>query len=198
MIGRQQQLLRVDFEIPPSHEVLMSKLRDYRRMLAETDVVILSDYGKGGLTHIARMIGLARRAGKAVLVDPKGDDYSRYRGASLITPNRAEFREVAGTWKNEADLTARAQRLRRELGVKAVLVTRSEEGMTLYQAGERLHWRFGTREAVPTEEWITLGEDDVRRLDFAAPDPPGDAAASDHVAEGDIDRGWLLADADAA
>ena len=146
VIGRQQQLLRVDFEIPPSHEVLMSKLRDFRRMLADADVVILSDYGKGGLTHITRMIGLARRAGKSVLVDPKGDDYSRYRGASLITPNRAEFREVAGTWRNEADLTARAQRLRRELGVKAVLVTRSEEGMTLYQAGGRLHVAAQARE----------------------------------------------------
>jgi rfaE bifunctional protein kinase chain/domain len=146
VIGRQQQLLRVDFEVPPSHEVLMSKLRDFRRMLADTDVVILSDYGKGGLTHIARMIGLARRAGKAILVDPKGDDYSRYRGASLITPNRAEFREVAGSWKNEADLTARAQRLRRELGVKAVLVTRSEEGMTLYQPGGRLHVAARARE----------------------------------------------------
>jgi len=96
VIGRQQQLVRVDFETPPSHEVLASKLREFGELLRQADAVILSDYGKGGLAHIARMIGMARRAGKLVLVDPKGDDYSRYRGASLITPNRGEFREVAG------------------------------------------------------------------------------------------------------
>ncbi|MGH8700763.1 MAG: PfkB family carbohydrate kinase, partial [Burkholderiales bacterium] len=78
--GRNQQLLRVDFETPPGHEVLASKLRDFEQMLGNVDVVILSDYGKGGLTHIVKMIGLARRAGKTVLVDPKGEDYSRYRG----------------------------------------------------------------------------------------------------------------------
>ena len=75
--------------------------------------MILSDYGKGGLTHIVKMIRLARAAGKPVLVDPKGDDYSRYRGATLITPNRAEFREVAGSWKSEAELTRKANELLR-------------------------------------------------------------------------------------
>ena len=78
--------------------------------------MILSDYGKGGLTHIARMIGSARAAGKPVLVDPKGDDYARYRGATLITPNRAELREVVGRWKRRGRADAkRAQRLRAEL-----------------------------------------------------------------------------------
>src|SRR5688572_11340044 len=96
VIGRQQQLLRVDFETPPSHEVLASKLKDFAGMLRSADAVILSDYGKGGLAHISRMIALARRAGKPVLVDPKGEDYSRYRGATIITPNRAEFRHVVG------------------------------------------------------------------------------------------------------
>jgi len=146
IIGRQQQLLRVDFEIPPSHETLLTKLRDFRRMLADTDVVVLSDYGKGGLIHIARMIRYARRAAIPVLVDPKGNDYSRYRGATLITPNRAEFRDVTGDWKSEDDLTARAQRLRRELGAKALLVTRSEEGMTLYRPGTRFHVAGEARE----------------------------------------------------
>ena len=97
MIGRQQQLLRIDFETSPGHEVLQTKLADFERMLADCDVVILSDYGKGGLTHIATMIELARAAGKPVLVDPKGDDYARYPGATLITPNRGELREVVGT-----------------------------------------------------------------------------------------------------
>jgi rfaE bifunctional protein kinase chain/domain len=139
VIGRQQQLLRIDFETEPGHEVLMSKLADFEARLKNADLVILSDYGKGGLKHIERMISAARAAGKAVLVDPKGDDYSRYRGATLLTPNRSEFREVAGRWKNEEDMTERANKLRAELGLDALLITRSEEGMTLYRQGERLH-----------------------------------------------------------
>jgi rfaE bifunctional protein kinase chain/domain len=134
VIGRQQQLLRIDFETPPSHEVLAAKLADYERLVQDADVVILSDYGKGGLTHIASMIDRARAAGKTVLVDPKGDDYARYRNATVLTPNRAELREVVGRWKDEADLTARAQKLRDELALDALLVTRSEEGMTLFTA----------------------------------------------------------------
>jgi len=134
VIGRQQQLLRIDFETAPSHEVLAAKLADYNRLLHGADVVILSDYGKGGLTHIASMIDRARAAGKTVLVDPKGDDYARYRNATVLTPNRAELREVVGRWKDEADLTARAQKLRADLAVDALLVTRSEEGMTLFTA----------------------------------------------------------------
>jgi D-glycero-beta-D-manno-heptose-7-phosphate kinase len=139
VIGRQQQLLRIDFETEPGHEVLMSKLADFEARLKSADLVILSDYGKGGLKHIERMIEAARAAGKPVLVDPKGDDYSRYRGATLITPNLSEFREVAGRWKSEDDLTERAQKLRSELGLDALLITRSEEGMTLYRERERLH-----------------------------------------------------------
>jgi rfaE bifunctional protein kinase chain/domain len=138
VIGRQQQLLRIDFETEPGHEVLMSKLADFEARLKNADLVILSDYGKGGLKHIERMIAAARAAGKPVLVDPKGDDYSRYKGATLLTPNRSEFREVAGRWKSEDDLTERAQNLRSKLGLEALLITRSEEGMTLYREGERL------------------------------------------------------------
>lgn len=138
VIGRQQQLLRIDFERAPSHEVLAGKLADFATLAASTDVVVLSDYGKGGLAHIARMIGTARAAGRTVLVDPKGDDWERYRGATLITPNRAEFREVVGRWRDEADMAARATALRAQLGVAALLVTRSEEGMTLFDdAGAR-------------------------------------------------------------
>jgi len=134
VIGRQQQLLRIDFETAPSHEVLAAKLADYDRLLSDADVVILSDYGKGGLTHIAAMIDRARAAGRRVLVDPKGDDYARYRNATVLTPNRAELREVVGRWKDEADLAARAQQLRADLSLEALLVTRSEEGMTLFTA----------------------------------------------------------------
>jgi rfaE bifunctional protein kinase chain/domain len=139
VIGRQQQLLRIDFETEPGHEVLAEKLAEFELRLPETDVVVLSDYGKGGLKHIERMIELARQGHKPVLVDPKGDDYSRYRGATVVTPNRAELREVVGRWKSEDDLTARAQKLLTDLELAALLVTRSEEGMTLYRKSERLH-----------------------------------------------------------
>ena len=145
-IARHQQLLRIDFETPPSHEVLNAALEDFREQLAGVDVVILSDYGKGGLTHIAEMIKLARAAGKPVLVDPKGDDYARYRGATLLTPNRSEFRQVAGNWQNEAELNAKAEKLRVELGLDALLVTRSEEGMSLYRKDSVLHEPTHTRE----------------------------------------------------
>jgi rfaE bifunctional protein kinase chain/domain len=146
VIGRQQQLLRLDFERTPSREVLASKLTQYRAALPDCDVVILSDYGKGGMTHIRQMIQLARRAKKRVLVDPKGDDYSRYRGASIITPNRAELREVVGTWADEADLARRAETLRRKLGLEALLVTRGDEGMTLFRAGRKVHINTEARE----------------------------------------------------
>ncbi|MCU0805599.1 MAG: D-glycero-beta-D-manno-heptose-7-phosphate kinase [Burkholderiales bacterium] len=146
VIARQQQLLRIDFETAPSREVLADKLAAFRDLLPAYDVVILSDYGKGGLTHIERMIELARAAGKRVLVDPKGDDYSKYRGANVVTPNRAELREVVGRWKNEDDLAERAERLRGELGLDALLLTRSEEGMTLFERGHRLHEPTKARE----------------------------------------------------
>ena len=134
VIGRQQQLLRIDFETAPSHEVLATKLADFDRLLADTDLVILSDYGKGGLAHIATMIERARAAGKAVLVDPKGDDWARYRGATVITPNRGEFRHVVGRWADAHEMAVKAEKLRAELDVTALLVTRSEEGMSLYTA----------------------------------------------------------------
>jgi rfaE bifunctional protein kinase chain/domain len=139
VIGHRQQLLRLDFETKSGHEILRSKLAEYARLVARHDAVVLSDYGKGGLAHIARMIALARRSRKPVLVDPKGDDFSRYRGASLITPNLKEFREVAGGWKSERELTDRAQGLRRKLKVEALLVTRGEMGMTLFERGRKLH-----------------------------------------------------------
>ncbi|MEO7402238.1 MAG: PfkB family carbohydrate kinase, partial [Burkholderiales bacterium] len=146
VIGRQQQLLRIDFESTPSHEVLADKLSEFRSLLRACDIVVLSDYGKGGLAHIASMIEAARAAGCRVLVDPKGEDYSKYRGATIMTPNRAELREVVGRWSSEDDLTRRAQTLRADLGLEALLVTRSEEGMTLYRAGAVLHEPSEARE----------------------------------------------------
>ncbi|MGH8727216.1 MAG: D-glycero-beta-D-manno-heptose-7-phosphate kinase [Burkholderiales bacterium] len=146
IIGRQQQLLRADFEAAPSHEVLAESLFDYEKALPDNDLVVLSDYGKGGLAHISRMIAAARAENKPVLVDPKGDDYDRYRGATMITPNRGEFREVAGNWKSEEELTAKAERMRRQLGLQAVLLTRSDEGMTLYRESGAMHVPAEARE----------------------------------------------------
>jgi rfaE bifunctional protein kinase chain/domain len=146
VIGRQQQLLRIDFENAPAHEVLQSKLAEFEVRVQDCDLVILSDYGKGGLTHIRSMIARARELGKPVLIDPKGDDWARYAGASLITPNRAELREVVGRWKDEADLAARVAKLREALGFDALLLTRSEEGMTLFADGGALHEAAQARE----------------------------------------------------
>ena len=132
VIGRQQQLLRIDFETMPSGEVLASKLADFARLLPPANLVILSDYGKGGLAHVATMIARVRAEKKPVLVDPKGEDWDKYRGATLLTPNRTEFRHVVGRWRDEAQMTEKAQALRAALDLSALLVTRSEEGMSLY------------------------------------------------------------------
>ena len=146
VIGHQQQLLRIDFERAPSHEVLAAKLDEYERRVNEADAVVLSDYGKGGLLHVQAMIQAARRQGKPVLVDPKGSEYQRYRGATVLTPNRSEFREVAGRWSDEGDLARRAQALRSELDLEALIVTRSEEGMSLFTASESWHEPTKARE----------------------------------------------------
>ena len=134
VLGRQQQLIRLDFEAQPTHEVLKNKQAEFRRALDAADLVIMSDYGKGGLTHIKDLIALAREMGKPILVDPKGDDYDRYSGATLLTPNRSEFFQVAGRAQDEADFEHRAQALRAKLQLAHLLVTRSEEGMTLFSA----------------------------------------------------------------
>ena len=146
VIGHQQQLLRIDFERAPSHEALAAKLDEYERLVDEADAVVLSDYGKGSLERVRDMIGLAKRHGKPVLVDPKGWEYERYRGATLLTPNRVEFREVAGRWSDEADLERRAHKLRSDLELDALIVTRSEEGMSLFTATETHHEPTRARE----------------------------------------------------
>jgi rfaE bifunctional protein kinase chain/domain len=146
VLSRQQQLLRVDFENTPAHEVLLSGLARFDALLPSYDVVLMSDYAKGGLTHVTQMISKARAAGHAVLVDPKGDDWERYCGATVITPNRAELREVVGTWKSDDDLLARVTKLRHELQIGALLLTRSEEGMTLFTDDGMLHESAVARE----------------------------------------------------
>ena len=139
VLGRQQQLLRVDFEETPGEPALdaLDVLSD--RLIASHDVLVLSDYAKGALKRVEALIERARRAGVPVLVDPKGDDYRRYRGAALVTPNRSEMQQAVGRWSDEGQLAERAQRLRGELGLEALLVTRSEQGMTLFTDAGRDH-----------------------------------------------------------
>ncbi len=146
VIGRQQQMVRIDFEDAPTEVVLRDKLTQYKALLADYDVIVLSDYNKGSLVNVAEMIAAARTAGKLVLVDPKGDDFSPYKGATLLTPNKSELKRVVGSWSSEEQLTDKAQALRLELNLDALLLTRSEEGMSLYTATDVLHMHADARE----------------------------------------------------
>jgi rfaE bifunctional protein kinase chain/domain len=146
VIARQQQLIRLDFEETPSQTALEQKLARFEKALVSADVLVLSDYGKGALSQVATMIETARAQNKVILVDPKGEDYEKYRGATLITPNRSELRQVVGRWADEDDLTQRAQDLRRSLGIDALLLTRSEEGMSLFTDQGVSHVRAQARE----------------------------------------------------
>ena len=144
--GRSQQLLRIDFEDRPCVHTLDNLVGALETHMADHKVVVFSDYGKGCLAQIERKVEVARRHGCAVLIDPKGRDWDMYRGATLITPNRAELAQVVGAWRDEDDLRERAQNLRERLSVEALLVTRSEEGMTLFDADGELHVPAQARE----------------------------------------------------
>jgi len=146
VIARQQQLIRLDFEEAPSAAALEHKLARFEALLGAVDAVILSDYGKGALDQVATMILQAKAKQKIILVDPKGSDFERYRGATVITPNRGELRQVIGKWASEDELTERAQALRRSLDIQALLLTRSEEGMSLYTDAGVSHVRAQARE----------------------------------------------------
>ncbi len=132
MMSKNQQLLRADFEQSPSEEILAQCLEDYDQAIQNSDVVILSDYGKGGLKHVAKMIQVASEHEIPVIIDPKGQDYSRYKGATLITPNMKEFESVMGASASETEFLEKAKQLREELDLDYLLVTRSEKGMSLF------------------------------------------------------------------
>ncbi|MDB5874014.1 MAG: ADP-heptose synthase-like protein [Ramlibacter sp.] len=146
VIGRHQQLLRMDFENEPDHEALASQTETFAKLAPAHDAILFSDYGKGGLAHITAMIAAARGARKAVLVDPKGSDYSRYAGATVITPNRLELQQVVGAWRNDAELREKAQQLRETLSLDALLVTLGEDGMALFDAQGDVHAQAQARE----------------------------------------------------
>ena len=146
VIGRHQQLLRMDFENEPDHEALASQTEAFARLAPSHGAILFSDYGKGGLAHIPAMISASRAAGQPVLVDPKGSDYTRYAGASVITPNRAELQQVVGSWRDATELAIKAQALRGQLQLGALLVTLGEDGMTLFDAQGALHVEAQARE----------------------------------------------------
>ena len=163
VIGRQQQLIRLDFENTPETEVLASQSATFESLCPQHDAVLFSDYGKGGLAHIGLMIAKAKALGKVVLVDPKGSDYTRYKSATVITPNRAELEQVIGTWTSDSDLQTKAQNLRQGLELQALLLTRSEAGMTLFDDQGQLDVP-----AVAREVFDVTGAGDTVIATFAA------------------------------
>lgn len=133
-ISRNQQLLRMDFEERFSADCSPSIVASVARQIEHCDVLIMSDYAKGTLADSQAIIALAKALGKSVLVDPKGDDYSRYKGATLLTPNMSEFEAVVGKCHSEDQIIERGTALIAALNLECLLITRSEKGMTLLQS----------------------------------------------------------------
>lgn len=147
VLSRQQQLIRLDFEETFSNFTSAPLLQDFCQELAGAQVAVLSDYGKGSLTSVQDLITTARAAGKPVLVDPKGRDFEKYRGATVITPNLAELEAVVGECADEAAIVSKGTGLRDRLNLQALLITRGEYGMTLLEAGKApLHLPTQARE----------------------------------------------------
>ncbi len=136
VLSRNQQLIRLDFEEGFAASESHALLRRARPSLDDVGAVILSDYAKGAIQRPQDFIALAKSKGVKVLVDPKGSDFSKYRGASLLTPNLREFEAAAGKVKSEADLQQKARRLLSDFDIGSILITRSEKGMTLVTPDE--------------------------------------------------------------
>lgn len=135
VIGRNQQMVRVDFDLPQDPvEYLSFDVAQYG-----CEIVVFSDYGKGALKEVSTLINMAKGAGKTVLVDPKGYDYTRYAGADLVKPNLDEMKELVGGWGSEEELKRKAHRLCGDSDIGAILLTRAAAGMTLYKDGWEVH-----------------------------------------------------------
>jgi D-beta-D-heptose 7-phosphate kinase/D-beta-D-heptose 1-phosphate adenosyltransferase len=147
VLSRHQQLIRLDFEDAFPAEAAAAMPGAVSAALPGAGALVLSDYAKGALTQAVQMIQAAREVGVPVVVDPKGTDFGRYRGASVLTPNLAEFEAVVGACANDDELVMRGEALRDELGLDALLITRSERGMTLLERGQApLHLPTQARE----------------------------------------------------
>lgn len=134
VVGKSQQVVRIDFDEEPLEEDVANLERRFKKFLLKVSIVLFSDYSKGSLTDVQSLIQQAKAAGKTVLVDPKGHDYTRYEGADLIKPNISEMREMVGGWRDVAQMNEKALSLRSAAKVGAILLTRAAEGMTLYEA----------------------------------------------------------------
>lgn len=147
ILSKNQQLMRVDFEHLPTAIALDELFDKYTRVLDQFDIIVFSDYGKGTLTQATQMIELAKQRNKTVLVDPKGSDYSRYSGASIITPNKLELQMALGRpWQDETQLEEMVIKLKQTLAIDNLLLTRSEEGMSLYATQENHHYPTKAKE----------------------------------------------------
>ncbi len=147
VVSKNQQLLRADFEGKPGKRVLADMLMHFRNHLENNDAVVLSDYGKGGLANIEEMISITCQANKPVLIDPKGNDFSKYHGATLITPNLAEFESFAGKVNSTDDLSDKAAGVIHDCDLEALLVTLSDKGMILFERNKSpLHISARSRE----------------------------------------------------
>lgn len=135
VVSQHHQLLRVDFEEPLLPELAAEVARRFRADLMQSNCVVFSDYAKGALRDVHEMIRAAKASGKTVVVDPKGDDYRKYAGADVITPNQSELAQVTGAWRNEDDLNRKVSELCRTLSLGSLLLTRSERGMSLFTTG---------------------------------------------------------------
>lgn len=141
VLSRHQQLIRLDFEdaFSQNKEPIESTkllLNVFAEKMPQHEVILFSDYQKGTLAQLPELIRLARAENKKIIIDPKGSDFSIYRGATLLTPNLSELEVIVGTCQSDEQLVEKAEKLRQELDLEALLVTRSEKGMTLLQAGK--------------------------------------------------------------
>ncbi|OTA19888.1 ADP-heptose synthase [Xenorhabdus beddingii] len=135
VLSRNQQLLRLDFEEGFQNVDAQPMLEKIQNSLPHIGALVLSDYAKGALSQVQAMIKLANEANVPVLIDPKGSDFGRYRGATLLTPNMSEFEAVVGHCKDDDELVQKGTQLVQDLELKALLITRSERGMSLLRIG---------------------------------------------------------------
>ncbi len=147
VISRHQQLIRLDFEEPFDEDSAHFLFGKVRKLLRKADVLVLSDYKKGALAEVSALIREAKKAGKLVLVDPKGPDFTLYRGATLLKPNLHEFESIVGPCHSEDELVAKGQQMLRDLDLQALLITRGENGMSLIRQNEpELHFPARARD----------------------------------------------------
>tara|TARA_B100001179_G_scaffold232595_1_gene226158 strand:+ start:163 stop:1593 length:1431 start_codon:yes stop_codon:yes gene_type:complete len=131
VIGQHQQLIRLDFEQEFEAADIIGLQGKVKSLIGDSQVMVLSDYGKGALQETANLIELGRSKDIPIIVDPKGTNFEKYRGATLLTPNLSEFEAVAGYSNNEEEFVNKGLRLVKDLNLEAILITRGEHGMTL-------------------------------------------------------------------